>query len=94
MNQSEQDFIEALEDRRYVVIVRETNMFWEPPRIEYKVKTKKLTFREANEYIDFKNNGRILSPSADYYFIAHHKEQGNPEQSYALHLLDKWRPVL
>jgi hypothetical protein len=53
-----------------------------------------LTFREANEYIDFKNNGRILSPSADYYFIAHHKEQGNPEQSYALHLLDKWRPVL
>lgn len=94
MNQSEQEFIDALEDRLYVVIVRKTNMLWEPPRITYEVKTKKLTFKEAIDYKEFRDSGRIQSPSSDYYFIVHYKEQDNPEQSYTLHLLDKWRPVL
>ena len=88
MTPEEQEFIDVLNDRQYIVMVRKENWVWDPPQINFEVKNpEKMTFKEANEYINKLYGGKIPSPISDYYFIAHYKQQSNPEQAYTLHII-------
>lgn len=93
MTPKERKFMDALNDRRYVVIVRKENWVWDPARITFEVKTKRLTRREAEEYVDL-NEDKRRGPSGNEYFIADHKLKNKPEAAYGEHLIDKWMPII